>query len=159
ARALAIRERCLGTEHPSVATTLHNMAVLAKVQSRHTGAAGLNAKALAILEPVFGPGHPHAALRRPGVVGGVCPMALSFSPSGRLRKLWGGPPGPQPAPWPAFRAPSEIDCKARAGPGGPARTRGSAPLNFHGTSARLKPNATLFRSSMTVFPRLFRLSR
>src|SRR6266404_2120047 len=34
--------------------------------------------------------------------------------------MWGGPPGPQPAPWPARPF-------GRAGPGGPARTRGSAP--------------------------------
>src|SRR5438552_12773167 len=44
-----------------------------------------------------------------------------------MRHLWGGPPGPRPAPWPATRVRQEIDSKRRAGPGGPARTRGSAP--------------------------------
>src|SRR5215813_7958995 len=46
-------------------------------------------------------------------------MLLSF-------RLWGGPPGPRPAPWPATPA----DFKRIAGPGGPARTRGSAPLDY-----------------------------
>src|SRR6266702_2873180 len=55
------------------------------------------------------------------------PMSLSFPTSEHLHKLWGGPPGPQPAPWPASRVRQEIDSKRRAGPGGPARTRGSAP--------------------------------
>src|SRR5262249_31588291 len=41
--------------------------------------------------------------------------------------LWGGPPGPRPAPWPANPVPGRIDFKQGAGPGGPARTRGSAP--------------------------------
>src|SRR5439155_21126340 len=58
------------------------------------------------------------------------PMSLSFPTSEHLHKLWGGPPGPQPAPWPASRVRQEIDSKRRAGPGGPARTRGSAPLDF-----------------------------
>src|SRR5579859_2426417 len=35
--------------------------------------------------------------------------------------LWGGPPGPRPTPW------SACSNTGRAGPGGPARTRASAP--------------------------------
>jgi hypothetical protein len=31
------------------------------------------------------------------------PMSLSFPNSEDRHKLWGGPPGPQPAPWPACR--------------------------------------------------------
>jgi hypothetical protein len=41
--------------------------------------------------------------------------------------LWGGPPGPRPAPWPATHAPRGIYGNRGAGPGGPARTRGSDP--------------------------------
>src|SRR5438876_1467532 len=49
---------------------------------------------------------------------------------------WGGPPGPRPAPWPASRVRQEIDSKRRAGPGGPARTWGSAPLHCKSTDHR-----------------------
>src|SRR5207249_7739686 len=37
---------------------------------------------------------------------------------------WGGPHGPRPAPWPAWMRSIPL---RRAGPGGPARTGGSAP--------------------------------
>src|SRR5690349_4383743 len=61
---------------------------------------------------------------------------LSFPTSEHRHKSWCGPPGPRPAPWPASRVWKKIDCERAAGPGGPARTRGSsaqaqAPLDFY----------------------------
>ncbi|HEY6392955.1 MAG TPA: amino acid adenylation domain-containing protein, partial [Bryobacteraceae bacterium] len=47
---------------------------------------------------------------------------------GGLHESWGGPPGPRPTPSSAPSQWEEIDLVGRrAGPGGPARTRGSAP--------------------------------
>ena len=48
-----------------------------------------------------------------------------------LSKLWGGPPGPRPAPWPASGGPVDTNSARESGPGGLAqrapRTSGSAP--------------------------------
>src|SRR5262245_41311985 len=63
------------------------------------------------------------------------PNAARFPNSGRLHKLWGGPPGPRPA----IRAANDIESQRRAGPGGPARTRGSAPLKFCSAAREQKP--------------------
>src|ERR1035441_5896424 len=45
----------------------------------------------------------------------------TLRPSQPATILWGGPPGPRSAPW------STCSNAGRAGPGGPARTRASAP--------------------------------
>ena len=54
------------------------------------------------------------------------PMPLSFPDSEYPRQLWGGPPGPQPTPWPACRRlqvpdslPKERDEGVPRRPGGP----------------------------------------
>ncbi len=47
-RALAIREKTLGPEHPRVATTLENYAALLRKTGRTTEAAKLEARAKAI---------------------------------------------------------------------------------------------------------------
>src|SRR5438477_10687920 len=53
---------------------------------------------------------------------------MVFSLVNNLHKLWGGPPGPRPTPPSAWLRLDETDrIDRRAGPGGPARTRGSAP--------------------------------
>ena len=57
-------------------------------------------------------------------------MPLGFPTTGYLHKLWGRPPGLRLAPWPAFCVRRAPNFKWRAGPGGPARTGGSAPLDF-----------------------------
>jgi hypothetical protein len=51
-------------------------------------------------------------------IGGLCAKTL------RLVELWGGPPGPQPAPWPACPKPDDLVSEERVqgdprGPGGP----------------------------------------
>ena len=60
-RALAIDEAVLGTEHPDVATSLNNLAVLYRAQGRYREAEPLYQRALAIREQVLGPDHPHVA--------------------------------------------------------------------------------------------------
>ena len=57
-RALAILEKVLGGEHPNVATSLSNLALLYRAQGRYEQAAPLYARALAIREKVFGGEHP-----------------------------------------------------------------------------------------------------
>jgi len=60
-RALAIWEKALGPEHPSVATGLNNLAVLLKTQGDYRGAEPLYRRALAIREKALGPEHPEVA--------------------------------------------------------------------------------------------------
>ena len=60
-RALAIREKALGPEHPSVARSLNNLAGLYRAQGRYAEAEPLYQRSLAILERILGPEHPHVA--------------------------------------------------------------------------------------------------
>ncbi|HEY6286751.1 MAG TPA: tetratricopeptide repeat protein, partial [Ktedonobacteraceae bacterium] len=57
-RALAIREKILGPEHPYTATTLHALAVLYWRQGQYEQAEPLMQRALAIAEKVLGSKHP-----------------------------------------------------------------------------------------------------
>jgi len=57
ARALALREKCLGPEHPDTAETLNNLALLLRDGSDHAAARPLLERALAINEKAFGPEH------------------------------------------------------------------------------------------------------
>ena len=57
-RALAIREKARGTEHPHVATSLNNLAGLYYYQGRYADAEPLYKRALAIREKALGPQHP-----------------------------------------------------------------------------------------------------
>jgi tetratricopeptide (TPR) repeat protein len=56
-RALAIREKVLGPEHPDTATSLNNLALLLKSYGELTTARPLYERALAIREKVLGPEH------------------------------------------------------------------------------------------------------
>jgi CHAT domain-containing protein/Tfp pilus assembly protein PilF len=56
-RALAIQEKQLGPEHPSVAATLNNLAVLLAGRGRYADAEPLHLRALAIAEKTLGPNH------------------------------------------------------------------------------------------------------
>ena len=58
-RALAIRERALGPDHPDTAQSLNNLAVLYRDQGRLAEAEPLWQRALAIWERALGPEHPH----------------------------------------------------------------------------------------------------
>ena len=60
-KALAIRERVLGTGHPDTAVTYNNMAVVYEDQGDYEKALEYYGKALAIRERVLGTGHPDTA--------------------------------------------------------------------------------------------------
>jgi len=61
-RALAIREKNFGPEHPEVAESLNNLAVLLEEKiGDYTGARPLYERALAICEKTLGPEHPDVA--------------------------------------------------------------------------------------------------
>jgi len=60
-KALAIREKILGLEHPDTATTYNNIAALYDNQGNHPKALGLYNKALAINEKALGLEHPDTA--------------------------------------------------------------------------------------------------
>jgi tetratricopeptide (TPR) repeat protein len=60
-RALAIREKVLGAEHPDTATSLNNLALLLKSQGDHEAARLLFERALAINEKGLGAEHPRTA--------------------------------------------------------------------------------------------------
>ena len=61
ARALSIRERLLGTDHPDFAATLNVMAAVNLLQGRHAKAQSCHERALAIRERVLGPDHEDVA--------------------------------------------------------------------------------------------------
>ena len=61
-RALAIRERVLGPEHPDTAQSLNNLGYLLGSQGDLAGARPYYERALAIWERVLGPEHPDTAL-------------------------------------------------------------------------------------------------
>ena len=60
-RALAIREKALGPEHPDTATSLNNLAMLLQAQGDYAAARPLFERALAIREKALGPEHPDTA--------------------------------------------------------------------------------------------------
>ena len=57
-RALAIREKALGPDHPDVATSLNNLAGLLHDKGDYAGAEPLYRRALAIDEKALGPKQP-----------------------------------------------------------------------------------------------------
>jgi tetratricopeptide (TPR) repeat protein len=61
-RALAIREKVLGPEHPDTATSLNNLALLLQTKSDLAGARPLHERALVIREKTLGPEHPATAM-------------------------------------------------------------------------------------------------
>ncbi|NES76088.1 MAG: tetratricopeptide repeat protein [Okeania sp. SIO1H4] len=60
-RSLAILEKALGADHPSVAASLNNLAVLYRDQGNYTEALPLFQRSLAILEKALGANHPEVA--------------------------------------------------------------------------------------------------
>jgi CHAT domain-containing protein/Tfp pilus assembly protein PilF len=61
-RALAIREKALGPDHPATATALNDLAELYRATGAYTQAEPLYQRALAIFEKKLGPEHPVTAL-------------------------------------------------------------------------------------------------
>ena len=82
ARALAIREKTLGRDHPGVATRLNNLAAMFVILRRYAEAEPMFQRALAIYEKALGPEHP-------GVAGCLNNMA-------RLRRAQGRPADAEP---------------------------------------------------------------
>src|SRR6516162_3402663 len=60
-RALAIQEKALGPNHPSVAVSLNNLAELYQAEGRYAEAEPLYKRSLAIREKALGPVHPDVA--------------------------------------------------------------------------------------------------
>jgi tetratricopeptide (TPR) repeat protein len=61
-RALTIREKALGPNHPEVAVSVNSLADLYAVQGRYADAEPLYKRALAIREKTLGPDHPDVAV-------------------------------------------------------------------------------------------------
>ncbi|HXF88289.1 MAG TPA: tetratricopeptide repeat protein, partial [Xanthobacteraceae bacterium] len=60
-RGRPILEKVLGPDHPHVATSLNNLALLYKAQGDYARAEPLHKRTLAIKEKALGPDHPHVA--------------------------------------------------------------------------------------------------
>jgi CHAT domain-containing protein/Tfp pilus assembly protein PilF len=60
-RALSIREKAFGPDHPDVAQSLTNLASVNQAQGRYTDAEPLYKRSLAIREKALGPDHPDVA--------------------------------------------------------------------------------------------------
>ena len=58
-RAVELAEKQFGPEHPEVATSLNNIAVLYRAQGRYAEAEPLYQRALAVNEKALGPDHPN----------------------------------------------------------------------------------------------------
>jgi tetratricopeptide (TPR) repeat protein len=63
-RALAIREKVLGPEHPFTAYSLNDVAYILHAQGDFDGARPYYERALSICEREYGPGHPNTSLTR-----------------------------------------------------------------------------------------------
>ena len=61
-RSLAINEKALGPDHPDVATSLNNLAVLYEAQGRYTDAEPLYKRVTGNTEKALGPDHPDVAV-------------------------------------------------------------------------------------------------
>ncbi|MCH9020758.1 MAG: CHAT domain-containing protein, partial [Proteobacteria bacterium] len=75
-RALAVREKALGPDHPDVATSLNNLAGLYRLQGRYEAAEPLYMRSLAIKEKALGPDHA-------GVAASLNNLALLYENQGR----------------------------------------------------------------------------
>ena len=78
-RALAIREKALGPDHPSTAQSLNNLAALYASQGRYEDAEPLYQRALGIYEKALGPDHPDTA-------GSLNNLALLYDSQGRYEQ-------------------------------------------------------------------------
>lgn len=63
-RALTIRERVLGSDHPLTAATLDDLALLLRANGELAAAGALFERALQIRERALGPDHPDTAMTR-----------------------------------------------------------------------------------------------
>ena len=84
-RALAIRERTLGPEHPDFATALNHLGLLYQVTGRYAEAEPLHKRAIAIRERALGPEHPDLAIS-------LDILGRLYQDTGRLRRGRAAPP-------------------------------------------------------------------
>jgi class 3 adenylate cyclase/tetratricopeptide (TPR) repeat protein len=77
ARALAIREKLFGPDHPDVSDSLTNLGIAVAEQGRHAEAVPLFERALEIREKAFGPDGP-------GVAGALLNLARGYNEQGRF---------------------------------------------------------------------------
>ena len=77
--ALEVAQTNVGTDHPDVATSLNNLAVLYKAQGDYAKAAPLYKRALAIREKALGPDHPDVATSLNNI-------ALLYRATGRMNE-------------------------------------------------------------------------
>ena len=92
-RALAIRERVLGAEHPDTARSLNNLALLYRNQGKDEQAEPLYQRALAIRERVLGAEHPDTAR-----------VSITWPSSTATRGRTSKPSRSTSAPWPSENA-------------------------------------------------------
>jgi tetratricopeptide (TPR) repeat protein len=64
-KALRVAKSTFGPDHPKVATSLNNLAELARVQGNYAAAGRLYKQALAIHEKALGKNHPWRYMKRP----------------------------------------------------------------------------------------------
>jgi tetratricopeptide (TPR) repeat protein len=81
-RALAIREKALGPDHPDVASSLNNLGNVYLRQGHYAESEPLHMRALAIREKALGPDHPDVAYCLNG-------LALTFRDQGRYQEAEG----------------------------------------------------------------------
>ena len=87
-RALAIREKVLGAEHPDTATSLNNLASLLQAQGDLAGARPLYERALAIREKVLGAEHPDTATSLNNLAACCRPRATSRGRGRSMSARW-----------------------------------------------------------------------
>ena len=83
-RALAIHEKALGPDHPTVGTSLNNLADVYRAQGKYAEAELLYKRALAVQEKALGPEHPNVATLLES-------MAMIYVETGRQdegKRLW-----------------------------------------------------------------------
>src|ERR1700694_3122395 len=78
-QALGVAEKTFGPDHPDVATTLNNLALLYKAQGQYAQAEPLYKRSLAIREKALGPDHPDVAVSLEN-------MALLYRKAGREKE-------------------------------------------------------------------------
>ena len=127
---LQIREKALGPDHPDVATSLNNLAVLYQAQGRYGEAEPLYQRALAIREKALGPGPPRRR-HQPQQPGRALPRPGPLRRGRAALPAGAGDPGEGPRPGPPRRghaASTTWPCSTRP--------RAATPRPSRSTSAR-----------------------
>ena len=133
-RALAIREKALGPDHPDTAPSLNNLAELLRAQGRYGEAEPLYRLALAIREKALGPDHPDTATSLNNLAGCSRPRAGTGRPAVRVTRRW-------------RCSSSSSCCRTRSGrwaPTTPTRSRPAATSRWTGEAGDAQQALRLF---------------